>query len=114
MQSAFGVEHGYDEIEKAFGPGLSAIGSAVGRGTKKLGQLSRTSSAAQMRVGRKMGGPVGRLTQQGGARGVRLGGQIRRLGAGMQQRPGFTGAATLTAGGAGIAGGSAYMNRRRY
>ena len=111
MESAFGVDHG--EIEKAFG--FAGLGAAMGRKTAQVGQGLRRSGASNMGMGRQMGGGFGQGMQRGGAARVKMGGQLRKLGQGMQNRPGLTGgiAAGGAAAGAGGAAG-AFGNRRKY
>jgi hypothetical protein len=112
MESAFGIDHGYEEIEKF---GFGALGAKIGVGAVKAGQGLSRGSAQMRRAGRAAGpGFMGSAQKKIGAAGGMAGGQLRKLGQGMQKRPGLTGglAAGGAAAGAGGAGG-AFMNRQR-
>jgi hypothetical protein len=120
MNSAFGIDHGYDEIEKAslagFGRVLSESTSKLGRGLSRSGvknqqggirsAFNQTSTAKQVPgVARAMGGRAQ----------VGLGGQLRKLGAGMKKNPGLTGGLAVGGGAAGVGGAAGmFANRRRY
>jgi hypothetical protein len=112
MNSAFGVDHGYEEIEKF---GFGGIGGALAGGTKKLATGLSRGSAGMRRAGRSQGGFAGGAQTKLGTAGGMAGGQLRKLGQGMAKRPGLTGglAAGGGAAGAGAAGG-AFANRRRF
>jgi hypothetical protein len=113
--SAFGVDHGFEDVEKAFGMGG---GGALGGGLRKLGQNIGMGARKGAAGAGKMARPnVG----AGGARGALGRGQVQ-AGRGLKQasnfamkRPGLTGG--LAAGGtAGAVGGGGYAlgNRRQY
>jgi hypothetical protein len=112
MESAFGIDHGYETIEKfGFGAlGTKMAGAAVGGGNKlrRAGAAGiRGSASAQKPGGTGVAGFMGRS-------GMQAGGGLKKLGQGMAARPGLAGglAAGGAAGGAGGAGGM-FMNRRR-
>ena len=119
MISAFGVDHGDGEIEKAF-PGLGALstlGAGLGRSATKLGNQTRRAGAAQIRGAAGFGAgkraaPVKApgLRNALGQGGMKVGGALKRVGGAMSQRPGLAGGlaaggATAGVGGAGFAAG---------
>ena len=112
MESAFGIDHGHEEIAKF---GLAGLGSKIAGGTMKLGQGLRSSGASNMAMGRRAGGGFGQGMQRGGAGRVKAGGQLRKLGQGMAKRPGLTGGIAAGGAAAGVGGGAAAIgNRRRF
>jgi hypothetical protein len=121
MESAFGVDHG--EVSKAI-PGFGALGAKIAGGTMKAGQGMRRTGANAMSQGRqRMGSAVpgsrphafGQGLQSGGAARVKMGGQLKKLGQGMQKRPGLTGGIAAGGAAAGVGGGAAAIgNRRRF
>lgn len=114
MESAFGVDHGPEEISKLGLGGISSLGSKIGAKTMKVGQGLRQSGANNMAMGRRAGGGFGAGMQAGGARRVQAGGQLKKLGAGMAKRPGLTGGLAVGGGAAGVAGaGGLLANRQR-
>ena len=92
MESAFGIDHGYEEIEKGL---FSSVGEAATLGTKKLATGLGRNSAVMRR-----GAPAGGVKQTLGGMGGKAAGGLRKLGQGMAARPGLTGG--LTVGGAGL------------
>ena len=116
MESAFGIDHGYDEVSKAV-PSFGSLGTKMAGGATKLGNKTRRAGAGNIRGaasaqkpgGAGIGGFMGR-TQ------MRAGGALKQLGAGMAQRPGLTGGLTAGAGavgaGAGISAGDKALRRR--
>jgi hypothetical protein len=134
--SAFGVDHGPDEIEKLANPltALRTFGGAAkaGQGLGQVGGALKSVGSGVggaigrggMRLGRAGSGNIGaaRIAGPGrGAQGVRaLGRGQQRLGAGLNRvgtaavrRPGLTGGTALT-GGVGAVGGTGYaMGSRR-
>jgi len=106
MYSAFGVDHG-DEVSKLALPGMASLGSKIAGGTQKFGQGLRRSGAANMSVGRQMGGSFGQGMQRGGAGRVKVGGQLKRLGGAMAAKPGLTGGLAI-GGGTAAVGGAGY------
>lgn len=109
MDSAFGIDHGYEEIEKF---GLAGLGGSVAGGTKKLaGALGRPSAGLRRGVATNPS-PIGAAKMGVGTAGGRAAGGLRKLGAGMAKRPGLTGG--VAAGGAGVGAGGMFANRRRF
>jgi|KBSMisStaDraftv2_1062788.scaffolds.fasta_scaffold197465_3 hypothetical protein len=110
MESAFGIDHG-EEVSKL---GIGGLGTKIGQKTMKIGQGLRQSGANNMAMGRKAGGGFGAGMQVGGAKRVQAGGQLRKLGQGMQKRPGLTGGLAVGGGAAGVgAAGGMFANRQR-
>src|SRR5262245_21786351 len=108
MQSAFGIDHGYDEIEKfSIAGGAERLGAGVGgmfrRGAKVAGQQANKFQGSERMGAGFMHGTLKRTGQ-----GMR---KVSRFAA---ARPGTVGG--ITAGGAGVGaagvGGVAYGNRR--
>jgi len=115
MESAFGVDHGYQEIEKLSlgGAGMKLAGMATG-----AGNTLRRTGAAQMRGASGFGaGKHAAPVKFAGARkalgqgGMMAGGALKKLGTGMAARPRLAGG--LAAGGAtaGVAGGGFMAGR---
>ena len=108
MYSAFGVDHGYEEIEKWEIPGMAAMGGGLARGASKMsGKLVQVGQRNALHTGTSGLMPkLGGLQRSAGA-------GLGRLAGGMAARPGLTGGiATGTAlGSAGLAG--AASGRRR-
>ena len=110
--SAFGVDHGGEEVAKAFGAG--AVGGALRKLGQGIGMGARQGAAGAGKMARPNVGA-------GGARGVMGAGQIgagkglKKVSNFAMKRPGLTGG--LAAGGtAGAVGGGGYAmgNRRQY
>lgn len=125
MESAFGVEHGGEEIAKLGMPSAllkpaQKIGSLLGRGTSKAGSqmkpLTANTKLGTKSIGVPKRGPTPGTTPSAGARqaagGAKqaTGGALRRAGSWMQANPGATGAAAI---GGVAAGGAAYGAGRR-
>lgn len=120
MISAFGIDHGDYEVEKAFGMGaLRTFGGALARKTTQAGGALSSRGAnfaakARSAPGAATFGRSARVSA-GGAAG-KVGGQLKKLGGQMAARPGVAGGAAL--GGAGVAGvgaaGGAFGNRKRF
>ena len=104
MQSAFGVDHGDYEIEKA---SFAGLGTGIARMTSKLGGKTMAAGAKTIKTSPGLG-------KVGGAQ-VGLGGGLRKLGQGMLKRPGLTGGVAAGTGAAGVGGIGAglYGSRRR-
>ena len=120
MYSAFGVDHGYDEISKlGLGGAFTGLGARIGGGVERYGSNVRRIGAQQMGTARKAGSAISPQQAHGlkvgGAANVRSGGKIRSVGQAMQRRPGLTGGLAAGGAAAGIGGGAAAIgNRRRY
>jgi hypothetical protein len=116
MESAFGIDHGYEDIAKF---GFAGLGAKIGQKTAQAGQGLRRIGAQNMANSRQtskmpgMGG-MGRMGQRAGATSVRQGGMLRGLGQRMQKRPGLTGGLAAGGAAAGVGGaGGALMNRNK-
>ena len=119
MESAFGVDHGHEEIAKF---GFGGLGAGIARKTTQLGSRLGGAGAGNTGAARAMGKPptpgmrgVKRGLGAAGAGQSAMGGQLKRLGAGMAKRPGLTGGVAAGGAAAGAGGGAAaYGNRRRF
>jgi len=115
MESAFGVDHGYQEIEKGL---FSAMGGGLAGATRGLGSSLSRSGAGMRRnarpgVGGRMATP-GKVNKPMQALGTGMGmagGGLRKLSAGMAKRPGLTGGLAAGGAGAGVAGGGFMAGR---
>lgn len=103
MESAFGIDHGYEDISKF---SLSGLGSGLGRLTNRAGGKVATGGIKTMKTNPGMG--------RFGQAQFQAGGQLRKLGQGMMRRPGLTGG-VAAGGGAATLGGAAgaFQSHRR-
>jgi hypothetical protein len=117
MESAFGIDHGYDEIEKfeGLGTGLASmtrnVGSALSRKGAGLRRAAQPGTGARMATPGKINKPM----QSIGAGMGKVGGSLRKLSTNMAANPIKTGAIATGVGGVGVgaAGAGLYSNRRR-
>jgi hypothetical protein len=105
--SAFGIDHGYEELGEIEKFSLASVGSKLGQATSRMGGKMAVGGARQIKTNPGAGG-FGHMR-------VKAGGALRRLGTTMSRNPGATGgiAAGAGAGAIGTAGAVA-TNRRRY
>lgn len=102
MRSAFGIDHGDGEIEKAFGAGIvRSVGTAIGGAAR--------GGAA------KAGGMAGKNIQRPGYRAlgrgqVKVGQGLRQISRFAAKKPGVVGGAAIGAAGAGAVGAGAATN----
>lgn len=119
MESAFGVDHGY-EIEKAM-PRVPGMGGTLGGAFRSLGtHIGMGATAGAQRAGKMAGKSIASGNPMTGRAQIKVGQGLKRTGNFAMKRPGMTGG--LAAGGA--VGGSAALgaggatamgnNRRRY
>jgi hypothetical protein len=126
MESAFGIDHGYEDIEKF---GFGALGAKIGGGLAAGGSKLARSGAQAMGAGRKMqagklgvgsfGAGSSQAMQHG--KGMMIGGRLKaktglgmnKLGQGMLKRPGLTGGLAAGGAAAGIGGGAAAIGNRQ-
>lgn len=117
MISAFGVDHGYETIEKiGLGGGLTRLGQKLGSGAQKAGLGVQNRGASLAQKAKKPGtGLLGqRATGALGEGHLQAGGRLHGLGQKMLERPKLTGGlAAGGAGAAGLGGAGSLLNRRR-
>jgi len=106
--SAFGVDHGYEDIEKI---GLGGVVSTVGR---RLGMGVSQAGRGVQRMGQQNAARTGSLRPKMGGMANRAGLGIRRAGAAMGRNPGVTGGVAAGGAAAGAGGiGASMFNRKR-
>lgn len=116
--SAFGVDHGYEEISKvSLGGMLKPIQGFAGgvkggfQGKAKMGTPMSTSFNRGAKLGGKTASGLKAVGADTGQIASRLG--MPKMGTKMQANPLKTGAAVAGAGGAGAAGGGMALSNRR-
>ena len=121
MYSAFGVDHGYEEIEKWSIPGAGAIsrlGSAMGGKTTSMGAGLRRMGGRNKSMATKAGKKgnksfqvrgQGRLGQAQSAVGARL----KQAGGAMSRNPGVTGGTAVGTTALGVGGGGYALGHDR-
>lgn len=124
MYSAFGVDHGYEQVSKLGMPGMGAatkLGGAMGSKSTQMGGALRKMGGANKRAGTMLGKKPDQTTSMGmQARGHQrlgqaqsgMGAKMKQAGAAMSSRPGMTGGLTI-GGGTAIGGGAYAMHRRQ-
>jgi hypothetical protein len=112
MESAFGIDHGHEEIAKL---GFGGLGGAIAGGTRKLATGLGRGSAGLRRGAATNPSAIGGAKMKLGTAGGRAAGGLRKLGQGMASRPGLTGGVAAGGAAAGVGGGAAAIgNRRRF
>jgi hypothetical protein len=111
MESAFGIEHGY-EIEKGVFGGIESLGTkAVTRGN-----AMRRTGAASIRSSKSLALSPEESTHRfkTGTQQLKRGTNLKRIGSPLANHPTAVGVGAIGAGAAGVGGGAAlYANRRQ-
>lgn len=119
MESAFGIDHGYEEIDKAL-PGmgaLSSLGTKMAGAATGAGNKLRRAGAGNIRSSKSLALAPGAAKGRAAAGGMKMraGGALKKLGQGMAAKPGLAGGLAAGGAGAGALGGAGLMaNRRTY
>ena len=121
MESAFGIDHGYEDIEKFSIGGLGSLGSKMAGAATQSGNKLRRAGAANLRSSKSLALSPGTSTSRAatGNMKMKMGGGLKKLGQGMAAKPALAGGlavggATAGVGAAGVAGGSMMQRRRTY
>jgi hypothetical protein len=116
MESAFGIDHGYSEIDKAWGMGaLTSLGGKMAGAATGAGNTLRRAGASNLRSSKSLALAPGQAKRRAATGGMKMGagGALKKLGQGMAAKPGLAGGLAVGGAAGGLGGGAALMSRRR-